>query len=72
MTRKPPVSLKKAGKDLRQRQLHPNGTMVGDKGFLELVSLPTLRFLSVDENTKVSKAVFLKAKKERPKLEMHY
>jgi hypothetical protein len=48
-----------------------NDTKLGDKGFQELIKLPKLTNLLVD-GTKVSKEVYLKAKKDHPKLRLYY
>jgi hypothetical protein len=48
-----------------------NFTKLGDTGFQKLVKLPKLQALLVD-GTKVSKEVYLKAKKDHPKLRLYF
>jgi hypothetical protein len=53
------------------RNLTLNDTKLGDTGFQELLALPKLQQLYVD-STLVSKEVYLRAKKERPKLNLYF
>jgi hypothetical protein len=50
------------------RSLSIGDTQLGDKGFQELVKIPSLESLSGARDTKVSSAVYDKAKKDYPKL----
>ncbi len=48
-----------------------NNTKLGDKGFRELIALPQLQSLNVD-GTQVTREVYQKAKKDRPKLRLYF
>jgi hypothetical protein len=48
-----------------------NDTQLGDAGFQQLVKLPKLQSLLVD-GTKVTKDVYVKAKKDHPKLRLYF
>jgi Leucine-rich repeat (LRR) protein len=52
-------------------QLVLNETKLGDKGFKELVALPKLESLYVD-GTGVTRDVYLKAKRDRPKMFLYF
>jgi internalin A len=53
------------------KSLTLNNTSLGDAGFQELIKLPKLESLHVD-STKVTKDVYQKAKKDRPKLSLYF